>query len=229
MGWGLFFLGYLSSMGVFHMAMLIPSALLMGWGLWRLSFVNRYLAAAKWYTPVLLAVGCVALAITLSGRGDVDTSKGALLLSYMGLFSKLALLAFLFTVLKGVQVIAEELELQGLRIRAFRNRIFLFLFYIPGAVLELNLNGNSTFLGAVSLVVSLVGLVVFVLNALLFFDCYRLICMPDDLEMKKTPSRFAFINRLREQRDQREQEVLEQAAALRAKKRARHAHKKKKG
>ena len=226
MGWGLFFLGYLASMGVFHMAMLIPSALLTGWALWKLSFVNRHLSRAKWYTPILLLIGVVTLVISLTGA---EGESAATLISYMGLLSKLVLLAFLFTVLVGIQRIAEELDLQGLRIRAFRNRIFLFLFYVPGAVLELNLGGDSVIWAALSLVVSLVGLVVFVLNALLYFDCYRLICMPDDLEMKQTPSRFSFINHIREQRDQREQEALEQAAALRAAKRARRAHKQKKG
>lgn len=39
------------------------------------------------------------------------------------------------------------------------------------------------------------------------FSCYTSLCAPEDVEMKQRPSRFAFINRWREEREKKAEEV----------------------
>lgn len=40
-----------------------------------------------------------------------------------------------------------------------------------------------------------------------FYSCYARICAPEDVEMERKPSRFAFINRWREKQDSKAEEV----------------------
>ena len=39
------------------------------------------------------------------------------------------------------------------------------------------------------------------------FSCYASLCAPEDMEMKQRPSRFAFVNRWREEREKKAEEV----------------------
>ena len=48
------------------------------------------------------------------------------------------------------------------------------------------------------------------INALLIFKCYAMICPEGDEEMPRKPSRFAFINKIRAEREAREQKAIEE-------------------
>ena len=52
-----------------------------------------------------------------------------------------------------------------------------------------------------------------ILNSIMLFSCYGKICDENDVDMPQKPSRFAFVNRMRAERDER--------AAERAARRAR--------
>lgn len=66
--------------------------------------------------------------------------------------------------------------------------------------------------------VPLFAQIIFPLLTLVFlFFCYMRICAPEDVEMQQKPSRFAFINRLREKQAEREAETARERAEYRRK------------
>ena len=48
-----------------------------------------------------------------------------------------------------------------------------------------------------------------VLNSFLIFKCYAMICPEGEEDMHRKPSRFEFVNKLREKQDEREQRAIE--------------------
>lgn len=79
--------------------------------------------------------------------------------------------------------------------------------------------------------VPLFAQIIFPLLTLIFlFFCYMRICAPEDVEMQQKPSRFAFINRLREKQAERDAETARERAEYQRKaqeKRNAKKHKKK--
>lgn len=142
------------------------------------------------------------------------------------------LLVLTVLLLTGLEWVFAETGLKQYSAKAFRNKIFTCLYLIPTILLTLA-SGVETdarvtaVLTAATVAFMVVGLVVQCLNALLIFNAYRNICMPEDLNMPRKPSRFAFINRHREAQDKRREEELEALRAEAAEKGAGQRKKKK--
>ena len=54
-----------------------------------------------------------------------------------------------------------------------------------------------------------------ILNLVLIFSCYSRICDENDVDMARKPSRFAFVNKLRGESEQRQREAAERRAEQR--------------
>jgi hypothetical protein len=57
----------------------------------------------------------------------------------------------------------------------------------------------------------IINLVCIILNCLMLFSCYARICDVDDVEMERKPSRFAFINKMRAEKEEKRQKCVKDA------------------
>ncbi len=96
------------------------------------------------------------------------------------------LLTMLFTVLllRGIEELADEVDISVLRFRAMRNRVFTYIYYVAAAALEVTVYSEAAISFAVAAVipVTLFGLIVILLNVQVLHNSYKWICMPEDLE-----------------------------------------------
>ena len=118
---------------------------------------------------------------------------------------------FQMLLLGGIREIGKDAEAEGIPPRA----VWCMLVVCLVGVWKLALSALGTFptiensnafrlltLGAV-----LANLLYPVMILAFLFSCYAKICAPDDTEMTVRPSRFAFVNRWREEREQKAEEV----------------------
>ena len=227
MGFGMLLLGYLFAIDVITCYLLFPAGALMFCALSKLSFVNRGFARAKYWLLPLMGVGIISIVLLcISMTGSKDLS---LWYSYIGAVAKLCMLSFLLTLLSGIRQIAVELSLKGLEIRAFRNQFYSLIFYIPAFLLEFDFSKNAVFLAYLSVIFVFVGLALYFMNGKLLFDCYRIICMPEDVDMPQKPSRFSAVNEYRQRKEEAHQAALEAEQKRNEARRAQRQNKKKRG
>ncbi len=109
------------------------------------------------------------------------------------------------TMLYAIRAIAKETEVKKISDRAVRNFVFLCLYGGVVGVSYLCMDvKNPTILATLTIAMWLLYFAVIFLDLALIFSCYRWICDEDDVEMEQRPSRFAFINEYRRQRDEKQ-------------------------
>ena len=203
MGFGLLFIGYLLlvpiSLGFFYT---VPvSAVFLAVAGWKLARVNRPFGKSFFCAILLGVAGGVATLFRLPALKDRASYPEAIALA--------VILVWHILVLTGLEWVSTETGLTALRQRALRNKIYACLYYIP-AILLTALDGvllpdfAVEILRGASLAVIALGLVVFFLNGLLIWRAYANICMPEDLDMPRKPSRFSFVNEARARADEKE-------------------------
>ena len=205
MGFGLLFLGYVFSIDMLTLNLLFPTCALMYYALCKLSFVNLKFSKAKYFLLPLMGIGIASIILLwIPSLNGTD-----IWYAYCGAVAKICMAGFLLTLLRGVREISVELSLKGLEIRAFRNQIYTLLCYVPTFFLEFSYSANYVFLKYLSVLFVFIWLVVYALNARLLFDCYRVICMPEDLDMPQKPSRFSAVNAYRAKKEEAENAALQ--------------------
>ena len=219
MGFGILFIGYFllfpACFNFFYT--LFPAVILLAYATRKLARVNirfhqSFITLFPLFAVTLTAV--ILRQVLPVGHLLPDIADTAVLL---------LLLCFSFLLLTGIDWVSLEVGLTDLRARAVRNRLFLFLYYIPASALTLlpvfpvseNEQTAAMFAGLQAVFI-LMGFVLMVLNLWLIYSCYAQICMPDQLNRERKPSRFAFINRFRNRQDAREEEVLSYVKERRA-------------
>ncbi len=205
MGFGLLFLGVVlllpTCFGYFYT---VPvSAVVLVLALRKLAKVNTPFGYAMWLA-ILFGAGSVVEVVCRLLHWDVVTSvlDGVL----YG-----CLLVFWVLVFTGLEWVSTETGLSALRTKAYRQKVFCVIYLLP--LLPLNFLVGSQLpeamirlMSSLSLALMVVGMVVMVLNMTTIYEAYMRICMPEDLEMEEKPSRFAFINKMREARKARDEE-----------------------
>lgn len=118
-------------------------------------------------------------------------------------------IAFLY----GIIDLSMRVDYPETKIKAYRNMIFVGLFYSFQIILSvLSKNPTETYAKYSSFMMTvalLLKLMLVFFNIGLIFKCYAFICPTSDLEMKRKPSRFAFINKIREKTDANEERAIE--------------------
>ena len=211
MGFGLLFIGYLLMVPIvlgFYYTLPV-SCVLFCLATWKLARVNRPFGKGFFVSLTLGAAGVAAIVMRL-----VPATQW--LASYAEAACLLLALLWHCLILTGMVWVTEETGLSKLRIAAFRNRIYSAVYFALAAFLTAFDASRfseevSGFLRSVSVAFAAVGLVIFFLNGLLIWRAYAGICMPEDLNMPRKPSRFAFINAARARADAREEANLEEA------------------
>ncbi len=143
---------------------------------------------------------------------------------------------FNLSMLYGIADLSRRVEYPQTREKAYRNMIFVGLYallqiilLIPNTIFQ---NDKAFFMT----LLMIIQLIYALFNLLLLFKCYAMICPEGQEDMTRKPSRFAFINKMREKQDEREQQAIESTKAYLEKKKQEkenknkknHHHKKKK-
>lgn len=211
MGFGLLFIGYLLlfpiTFGFFYT--LPAAAVFLCLAGYRLARVNRPFGQSFF---IALFVGCCGTAATilrlLPAIADIAPYAEAATL----------LITFLWhlAALTGLAWVTRETGLTRLYAAAVRDRVFACIYFpivciltaMDGAPIQ---SEAARFLVGANYVAVGLGLVVFLLDAILIFRAYAGICMPEDLDMPRKPSRFSFINEARARSDARETAAREES------------------
>ena len=133
-------------------------------------------------------------------------------------------LCFHFVFLRQLRAFAQELELPAIAKRADRG-LWLVGVQTSTYVVALALELAGAGLQLLSLLAFLLQFVWVVFNLVNLFTCYMYICPEGDEDMERKPSRFGFVNDIREKMDERDRLAREREAAAREK---RNQNKKKK-
>ena len=116
-------------------------------------------------------------------------------------------LEFVFNALLCISVfaISKETGAPKLVYISIRNLVIYCLYFILQVVCWVPTEAVRAFLEKTALPawVLILNLLILILNVLMLFSAYTKICDESDVEMKQKPSRFEFINRMREEKEER--------------------------
>lgn len=117
--------------------------------------------------------------------------------------------AFFGLVFWGLIAVSRETSLPKLTAHAIRSLILTPLFFTAGLLLELDVfEYVSVFLQYYLIGYLVFGLLYTLLGAKTLFEAYVQICYEGEEEMERSPSRFAFINKLNDLSDQMSERTL---------------------
>ena len=117
-----------------------------------------------------------------------------------------------------IYAIAKETEVEKISIAAVRNAIFWVVFNVLYLITSLPIEALAGFSAAFRGVSVLGYIICWILNAIMIGSCYARICDPSDLDMAPKPSRFAFVNRMRAEAEERQaQRAAQRAERMREK------------
>ena len=128
---------------------------------------------------------------------------------------------FNFSLLYAIRRIAISTESEKISASAVRNFIFMCIYYLMYLVAVLPFDFKDEYLKYCGAFVLLLNFVWIILNLVLIYSCYARICDENDVEMNRKPSRFAFVNKMRAQADERQARVAERQAEYKKQKRER--------
>lgn len=231
MGFGTLFIGYffLLNISYFNYTDLL-SAAIMAMGLYRLSGVNRPFRFAFFTDLAFLIVGGAELVTVMIPLVSPASDLSALAVP-IGVARYLLLALYHLILLLGIHEVAEEVGLSKLATRAQALIVLPLLAYLASALFEIpHIFPDSAVkeTAIVAFALLILTLLSCVLVLMTIYRCYARICMPDDLDMPQKPSRFAFVNRIRERQEERErQKAEERASYLREKMNSKRKKKKK--
>ncbi len=227
MGFGLLFFGYfaatLMSINQVGFVARLVGYIIVIIASCKLSKYNRSFNALT-----LSAVPMLAVSVLLAIGNVSELLYDALLIqsqpfgeSYMlvcGYAEMIAFLLFNTALIYALRAISIETGVLRNAAAALRNLIFVFAYVILNVASKL----PFSFAKYLSLPAGLIYLFFIVLNVILIFSCYARICDECDVDMERKPSRFAFVNKMRAESEERAKEAAERRMAARQNKKRRN-------
>lgn len=218
MGFGIMFLGYFAGFVMFlgRLAILrFISSIVIGFSTLKLRKYNRNFD--------LLLIACVISALFYGAISVLDLIEyfssvqigGEMLRTIFAIIDIPFTFVFHACMLLGIRAIAKDTETSKILFASTRNLIFYCILLVLQLVTLLPFTVARN-LSALSVIFSL-ALAVF--DLLLIFRCYAQICDPEDIDMERKPSKFAFVNKFREETELRQKRAAEERAATRNKQR----------
>ena len=120
-----------------------------------------------------------------------------------------AILLFHAALLYAVWCIAREIGLPKIMQNAARNAVVMALYYVLYLIAFLPFAWVETYRQYAAVVVILLPLVWGILNAMLIYSCYHYICQEGEEDVPLRVSRFAFVNKIRQEMERKEQQGIE--------------------
>ena len=215
MGFGLLLIGYAILQMFFVLQQYAFVGMLIGYVLmfWGLSELRKYCP-----TFLYTIITCVLMIFCsfFESFAGIDTLLGLGMLTNMQWLKDMFLviefvieLIFNLALLYGIADLARRVDFQDIRIKAFRNMIFIGIYNLGQLFLLLPvafIQNDRSFFNSLLMIP---WIVCTVLNFALIFKCYAFICPQGDEEMERKPSRFEFINKINARNDAKEQETLD--------------------
>lgn len=139
-------------------------------------------------------------------------------------------LSFVFNaaMLWAIRKIAIDTDVPKISANAIRNFVFICFYYFVYLLSFLPVGSIQSVAKELTMIAWILYIVWMILNVLLIFSCYSRICDENDVDMAQKPSRFAFVNRFREELDRRQQKAYEESLAYKNEKRERKKRRRKK-
>lgn len=119
----------------------------------------------------------------------------------IGYVDEIFVFAFHIVLLLAIRAIAKDTEISKIQYAATRNIFLIALYIVLRVVAFIPLPIQNSYNQNMGIPLFMFYLVWIVLDAVIIFSCYYGICDENDTDMKRKPSRFAFINQYREERD----------------------------
>jgi hypothetical protein len=231
MGFGWLFIGYfVATLMSFNIAGAFIRVV--GYGIvffasGRLSQYNRKFTYLRLATVLML---CISLVISVARISGMLYDAGLIANNIFGsTFEKIvsvieACASFVFNgiMLYAIRGIATETEVDKISVNAVRNFAFVCIYFVLNIITYLPFGFVAEYTKAFYLPVLLLYFVCVILNLVLIYSCYARICDENDVEMNRKQSRFAFVNKMREELDKKEEKAM-------AEDREYHSERRKKG
>ncbi len=243
MGFGYVFLGYLVSfflymaldaLGFAGLALLIGYGLMAG-GLWMLGHYHKAFRLPLWSLLPLsvCAVHTLILSLSKTFGFDAGVLAGEGIKALFSWITFVSVLAFQLLLLYGIRMLAREVELKQIDIKAIRNAVFVLLYAALYLVAQLLPSDVAQSYLAIPL--TLLQIVFCALNALLLLNCAKDICPAGEEEQPPKRYRLSILNRIGDTFEKNRQKAIdttrceaEERLAKRQASREKKKHKKKK-
>ena len=214
MGFGTLFIGYFLLLNLTYFGFTdVIAASVMLLGLYKLSPVNKYFKAAAISSAVFLVYSLGELGISAYELFFRPIGSAALV-SAMSILRCLIVGTLTVIILKAIEDVAREVDVDNLPKKAARMAIITAITYSLWILLEAPLSFiDSYVLAVLSLITILITIALIIINLTVIYTCYMKICMPGDEDRSKDkPSRFAFVNEYRARKAEREAEDAKRRA-----------------
>lgn len=220
MGFGLLFIGYfmasLMSLNYFGAAFELIGYIIILISALKLKHYNKDFRYLCFGACMMIAISSVLALADLSSwlykemfiASPFISDKFELVFSYISMG---AVFVFSGTMLYPIRSIAKETGVEKISIGASRNFIFIVVYYILTLIAYLPFPFTADYIKYFGVPVLLFNFICIALNHIVIFSCYAKICDANDTEMLRKPSRFAFVNRFREESERRRAEAAEEA------------------
>lgn len=180
-------------------------------GLWELQQYQKTFLYAVYTVPAMVAVAVYQICTTL------DTAMGipvpfvsdslTKIFDYIG---AAAILLFHAALLYAIWCIAKEIGLPKIMQSSARSAILMGLYYAMYLIAMLPFGWVALYRQYAAVIVVLLPLVWGMVNAWLIYTCYKNICKEGDEEVPLRVSRFAFVNKIRQEMERKEQKGIEE-------------------
>ncbi len=127
------------------------------------------------------------------------------------------------SMLWAIMAISKETESEKIYVASVRNLVFFCILLALQLVSKL----PFAFTQRLGIVAILAALVLAVINLIHIFNCYAQICDSEDVDMKRKPSRFAIVNKFRDEMDRRREAADAERERIKRERDIKHQNKKK--
>ena len=226
MGFGLLFVGYFMAAFMSMSPILGYLIRLVGYAIILVGAIKlkRYNKDFKYLcmgTGLMIALSCV---IALSAMFDNITTASLFsdnIKNVIGHVERIGYILFTLSMCYPVRSIAKETEVEKIAVASARNFIFTVIYFVLYLVAYMPLPFVNDYKAYFGTPVFILYIVIIFMNLFMLFSCYAKICDESDIEMAQKPSRFAFVNRFREENERRRAEADARAAQKEKEKRER--------
>ena len=238
MGFGLLFMGYfltvfnIPALGVFGTAIRMIGIAVMFFAFDKLKHYQKRFLFAEFGSIVMLLVSLLSLIAGIDSilYEDLITAKrlfGDTVLTVIGYVEQGVTLIYNSIILWAVYYIARETEARKIAVGAVRNFVFMCIYLFTYLISLLPFAGIQSAQQEFMVICWILYFVWVILNVVLFFNCYAMICDENDVEMEVKPSKFAFVNKIRDEHERRSQKAREADEAYRLERKQRKAERNK--
>lgn len=212
MGFGTLFVGYFLLLNIAYYAYTdLIAALLMTLGLYKLSTVNT---PFRFATYISIAFSCFGLFELIEGLIELldPTNAFGEITPYISITRYVIIGVLTVFILKGICEVAGEV---GLTLLSKRASIFIpvvITAYLVTSIFEipaLSLIISPKILVVLAFFTVIFNFILVCMNLITIYTAYMKICMPEEVDCEPTQSKFAFVNKFREHRMQKEREYAE--------------------